>query len=183
MSETYHLRQQLIAIARQDKGKVELTKNRAPWIEKLWPATSEAGFYKIGNADYPQGNPPYCAAGMAYCVREWLRLPAVLAAFGFTAEAADKWRCKSPGAFEWLNWAQRRGLQVLPAKGHILHAADIVIYEYSHIELVTDDDNTTGGLFVAIGYNTNAAGSRDGEGCFEKPRSRDKVKAFVRLLA
>ena len=34
----------------------------------------------------------------------------------------------------------------------------------------------------AIGYNTNASGSRDGEGCFEKPRSRAAVKCFIRIL-
>lgn len=175
MSETYKLRLKLIDIARRDVGMVEKTKNRAPWIEKLWPATS-----------YPEGHDnrePYCAAGVAYCVREWLRLDPVRRAFGFVDfSKADQWRCKSPAAFGWLTWAREKGLQVLNPHA-ILHTGDLAVYSFSHIELVVDDDGTTEGPFIAIGYNTNAAGARDGEGCFEKPRHRGGVKAFIRLLA
>lgn len=174
MSETYHLRQRLLDIARRDSGRTEETKNRAPWIEKLWPATS-----------YPEGykaREPYCAAGVAYCVAAWLRDPEVQQALGKTADQCEKWRCRSAAAFGWLEWAKDHHIEVLPAKC-ILHAGDLVVYSYSHIEIVTNDDNTINGPFVAIGYNTNASGSRDGEGCFEKPRTREKVKAFIRILA
>lgn len=181
MSETYHLRQQLLGIARRDRGRTEITKNRAPWIAKFWPATSTPEFYEIGNKDYPRGDPPYCAAAVAYWVKEWLDDPDVLKAFGFNPDQAETWRCKSAGAFEWINWAKRRSLQVLNPHA-ILHAGDIVVYSYSHIEIVTDDDNTTDGPFVAIGANTNASASRDGEGCFEKPRNRHAVKNFIRIL-
>lgn len=176
---TYDLRLKLIEIARLDRNKVEVTKNQAPWIAKLWPATS-----------YPDGmqnREPYCAAGMAYCVREWLRDKTVLAALGMTAQQAEKWRCKSASVFKaensWLNWAkQAKGVTILP-KTSILHAGDLAVYSYSHIEMVTDDDNTTTGAFVAIGYNTDKSGSADGEGCYEKPRNRAKIKNFIRLLA
>lgn len=173
MSETYHIRQRLLGIARRDSGRVEITKNRAPWIEKYWPATS-----------YPEGyknREPYCAAAISYWVKEWLDDPDVLKAFGFTPDQAEKWRCKSAAAFEWINWAASKKLSVLP-KNCILHAGDLVVYSYSHIEIVTDDDNTTDGPFVAIGANTNASASRDGEGCYEKPRNRRDVKKFIRLL-
>lgn len=175
MSETYQLRFQLIEIARRDRGKVEESRNHAEWIKKLWPATN-----------YPEGyanREPYCAAGVAYCVREWLRIEAVRKALGLAdIEHAEKWRCKSAAAFGWLEWAGAHGVQVLN-RNAILHAGDLAVYEHSHIEIVTDDDNTTTGPFLAIGYNTNASGSRDGEGCFEKPRSRGAVKRFIRLLA
>lgn len=173
MSETYHLRQQLLGIARRDRGRTEITKNHAPWIEKYWPATS-----------YPEGyqnREPYCAAAVAYWVREWLDDSDVLAAFGFTPEKAEKWRCKSAAAFEWINWAKDKHLQVLNPHA-ILHAGDIVVYSRSHIGLVTDDDNTTEGPFVEISANTNAAGDREGEGVFEKPRNRHAVKNFIRIL-
>jgi hypothetical protein len=173
MSSTYELRKRFVAIARLDSGKTEVMKNHAPWIEKLWPATS-----------YPEGydnREPYCAAGLAYCLREWLKDSEVLAALNLSAQGSDQWRCKSAAAFEWQKWAGRKNLQVLPVRS-ILHTADIVIYKKSHIELVTNDDGTLGGPFVAVGYNTNASGSRDGEGCFEKPRSRSDVKCFIRIL-
>jgi len=182
MSETYQLRKKLIDIARRDRGLAEVTKNRAPWIEKLWPTTSSPEFYHKGNRDYPNGDPPYCAAGVCYCVHEWLMNEDVRRAFGFAAfKQADKWRCKSAGAFEWINWAREHSLQVLNPHA-ILHMGDLVVYSHSHIEIVVDDDGTTEGSFIAIGYNTNASGARDGEGCFEKPRQRAGVKAFIRML-
>lgn len=175
---TYPLRLAFVEIARRDKNKVEETKNRAPWIGKLWEATS-----------YPEGmanREPYCAAGLAYCMREWLKLPEVLAALKLTPTEAEKWRCKSSSVFKdpssnWRKWAKQRNLRFLPPKC-ILKMGDIIIYNYSHIELVTDDNNTTDGPFVAIGYNTNASGSRDGEGCFEKPRVRDSVRDVIRIM-
>lgn len=178
MSKTYAIRKKLIDIARLDAGKVEVSKNTAPWIAKLWPATN-----------YPTGmkeRQPYCAAGLAYCLREWLKLPEVLKSLNMTPEQAEAWRCKSASVknfkpSNWRKWARDKGLIVLP-RASILKTGDIVIYNYSHIELVTDDDGTTTGPFTAIGYNTDAAGSRDGEGCFEKPRSRAKVLEFIRIL-
>lgn len=170
---TLSLRQQLIDIARLDKNKTEITKNRAPWIEKLWAATT-----------YPEGHynrEPYCAAGVAYCLSEWLKDSHVLSALKLSPAAAETWRCKSASVKDWSKWARRRGLKIL-GKNNILKLGDIVIYDYSHIELVTDDDNTPTGPFTTIGYNTNASGSRDGEGCFEKPRSRAKVLEFIRIL-
>lgn len=173
MSETVHLRQRLVDIARRDLNKVEESKNHAPWIEKLWPATS-----------YPEGykaHEPYCAAGVAYCVKTWLQDIAIQRALGMTFDQALNWRCQSAAAFGWLDWAKEKRVEILPRKC-ILHTADLVVYNHSHIEIVTNDDNTIDGPFVAIGYNTNASGARDGEGCFEKPRKRDGVKAFIRLL-
>jgi len=178
---TFKLRTRLVDLARVSEGLVEVTKNRAPWIAKFWPATFTPRFYIKGNATYPNGDPPYCAAAVSYWVREWLKDPEVLAAFGMTPDQAEQWRCQSPACAEWSKWARRKGLQILPPNS-ILKRGDIVIYSYSHIEIVTDDDGTTKGPFVAIGANTNAAASRDGEGCFEKPRSRAKVKEFIRLL-
>lgn len=97
---TLELRQKLIDIARRDVGKVEITHNRAPWLSKLWTAT-----------DYPNGHvdrQPYCAAGMAYCVREWLKDKDVLAQLKLTPFMAEAWRCKSPAAFAWNTWALNR---------------------------------------------------------------------------
>ena len=173
MSETYHLRQQLLSIARRDRGRTEITKNHAPFIEKYWPATS-----------YPEGyknREPYCAAAVAYWVNEWLDDPDVLKAFSFTPEQAEKWRCKSAAAFGWINWARDKNLQVMNPHA-ILHAGDLVVFSRSHIGIVTDDDDTTSGPFVEISANTNAAGDREGEGVFEKPRNRSSVKNFIRLL-
>src|SRR5689334_4922697 len=95
---TLALRQRLIAIADKDVGQMETSRNHGPAIEKFWPATS-----------YPEGyanREPYCAAGVSYWVREWLKDPSVLAALGKTPQEAEKWRCKSARAFDWIDWAK-----------------------------------------------------------------------------
>lgn len=169
----FPLRTRLVHIARADRDKVEVTKNTAPWIRKFWPATT----YPTGMANQE----PYCAAAVAYWVKQWLTDPEVLKAFGMSPATAEAWRCKDASVAGWSKWAKTKGLQLLPPRS-FLRRADLVIYDYSHIELVTDDDGTLTGPFVAIGANTNAAASRDGEGCFEKPRNRARVKHFIRLL-
>jgi hypothetical protein len=175
---TYNLRQELIKIARKDVGKVEVTKNQAPFIKKLWPATT-----------YPEGyenREPYCAAGIAYCVQQWLLNADVRNALGLTEKTAEKWRCKSAAVTGWIRWAKdTSGVKVLP-RSVILHAGDLAVYKWEngsrHIETVVDDDNTKDGPFVAIGYNTDEAGSRDGQGTWQKPRSRSQIECFIRML-
>ncbi len=168
---SYELRLKLIEIARRNVNKTEVSANRAPWIAPLWTATS-----------YPDGmanREPYCAAGVAWCVREWLKLPEVLKALKKTPEQAEKWRGKSAGAFAWGHWARDKGLQIL-GKNDVFHTGDLIIYSHSHIEFYVDDLPRT--QFTAIGYNTNSAGDRDGQGCFEKPRTRAGIKEVVRIL-
>jgi hypothetical protein len=172
MSTTFELRKKLCAIARRNVGKTEVTRNRAPWIAPLWKATS-----------YPDGmsnKEPYCAAGMAWCLKLWgEENPDVLKALKLTPAKFEKWRCKSAGAFAWQHWAEDKGLQIL-GEGDNFHAGDLVIYEFSHIEMYVDD--LPGKSFTAIGYNTGMTGSRDGEGCVEKPRARHSIKSVIRIL-
>lgn len=170
---TYTIRQALLNIARLDVNKTETSRNQADWIKKFWPATT-----------YPTGylnREPYCAAALCYWLQQWFLQPETAEAFGKSSPELEAYRCKSPAVFDWPTWAKRVDAKVL-GKTVILHAADIVVYSYSHIELVSNDDNTKTGPFVAIGANTNASGSRDGEGCFEKPRTRASVKCFIRLI-
>lgn len=97
---TLELRQRLVEIARRDVGKVEISHNRAPWIAKYWNST-----------DYPNGHrdrAPFCAAAVAYWVHQWLKDKEVLAQLKLTPEMAERWRCKSAGAFVWGAWAQGR---------------------------------------------------------------------------
>lgn len=168
---TLPLRQKLVAIARRNVGKTEVTPNRAPWIAPLWKATS-----------YPDGmanREPYCAAGVAWCIQQWGLLPDVLAAFKMTANQFEKWRCKSAGAFAWGHWAREKNLLILDPSDNF-HTGDLIIYRHSHIEMYVQDLPTGG--FTAIGYNTNALGSREGQGCAEKPRPRNTIKEVIRLL-
>jgi len=179
MSDTYSIRNKLIEIARGDVGKREVTHNRAPWIAKLWTATN----YAEGMAD----RQPYCAAGVAYCLREWGKIPEVLDALKMTPTQFEKWRCKSASVFSadynWVDWARDKGLTFINPKTGNFHAGDLLVYKYSHIEIyVTDDATLAPDGIMAIGYNTDDAAGRDGDGCFEKPRARSKLLHVIRIL-
>ena len=173
------IRQQLVEIARRDVGKVEQTRNRAPWIAKYWPATSAPELYSLSNPSY-RGRPPYCAAAVCYWVQQWLALPEVRAALKMTPAQAERWRCKSPAAFGWLDWANARKLEVLSDRPtERLRVGDLMIFDVSHIGIVRDDD---GGNVWTIEANTGNGSVRDGDGCFERKRDRSAARAFIRLI-
>lgn len=165
----------LLAIAREDIGKREVTSNRAPWIAKLWRDT----VYKDGMQD----RAPYCAAGMCYAVAEWGRRLAAMGELRATLAMGlpefERWRCKSARAFDWREWGRKRGLQGLPDTG-TPQPGDIVVFDFSHIGLVTGVPNQA--EIVTVEYNTNGGGSREGDGCMEKRRAKSLAQCFIRLL-
>lgn len=171
---TLALRDRLVKIARQDVGQTESSRNQGTAIKKFWPATS-----------YPEGyanREPYCAAALCYWVREWLKDPEVLKALGFTPAQAEAWRCKSARAYDWIDWAKKKGLLLLSdSQSNVLHTADIVVYDFSHIGVIYDDYKDR---IVAIEANTGSPekNQRDGDGIFEKDRPREIARYFIRLL-
>ena len=169
---TLAIRQALVEIARRDVGKVEITRNRAPWIQKYWPATTLPN----GHTD----RQPYCAAAVCYWVREWLKIPEVMAALKMTPTGAERWRCKSAAAFGWLDWANARKLDVLSdSPTERLRVGDLFIFDVSHIGIVRDDD--ANGVYT-IEANTGNGSVRDGDGCWERKRDRSAARAFIRLI-
>lgn len=173
-STTYELRKRLVEIAKNDIGQVETSRNQAPFIKRYWPATS-----------YPEGyanREPYCAAAVCYWVQQWLKDPAVLAALGRTPAQAEKWRCKSARAFDWRDWGKKNGLLVFDDNPkNVIHTGDLMIFDFSHIGIV-DTDDTKRRIVKTVEANTNAGGSRDGDGCWEKERALSLAQCFVRLL-
>lgn len=169
---TLALREKLVAIAKKDVGQMETSRNRGPAIAKFWPATS-----------YPEGyanREPYCAAGVVYWVREWLRDPEVLAALKITTTSAESWRCKSARAFDWQDWGKSKGLLIMnDGQANVLHTGDIMVFDMSHIGIVTDDFDSH---VRTIEANTGATGGRDGDGIFEKVRARSLAKCFIRIM-
>lgn len=169
---TYPLRQRFVEIARRDVGQTETSRNRGPAMKRFWPATS-----------YPEGyanRDKYCAAAMCYWLREWLRDPDVRGALGMTPAKAEAWRCKSARAFDWTEWARRKGLLVMDdAQSNELHTADVMIFDMSHIGLVYDDTKTR---VSTIEANTGPSGGNDGDGVWQKNRERSLARNFIRLL-
>ncbi|MGB3006669.1 MAG: hypothetical protein WBC06_09180 [Chitinophagaceae bacterium] len=168
------LRQKLVEIARVNVGRVESSRNQAPWIKPLWFSTS------YGLEGY-ENREPYCAAGMCWALDQWTKIAAVRSAMGMTPVEIEGWRCKSAAVSGWYKWAVENKIQILPPSAN-MHTGDFIIYRYSHIEMFVDDSGPSSKTFTAIGYNTNAAGSRDGEGCAEKSRDRALVKYIIRVM-
>jgi len=159
---TLALRQKLVSIASLDVGQTEKTRNQSTAIKKFWPATT-----------YPQGyadRSPYCAAAVAYWVQQWLKDAEVCKALGKSPSQAQLWRCKSPAAFGWRDWANRNGLLVMnDDQDNTLHTADIMVFDCSHIGIVTGD---TGPWVDTIEANTGSTNTRDGDGIWAKRRHR-----------
>lgn len=170
---TLALRERLVAIARRDVGQVEISRNHGDFIRKYWPCTN----YSEGYDD----RAPYCAAACCGWLHEWLKDPEVLAALKMTPTQAEVWRCKSPAAFGWTEWARDKGLLVMSdSLANTLHTGDFMVFDMSHIGLVYDDYSNR---VKTIEANTGEGGGRDGEGVFDKDRPREMARNFIRLLA
>lgn len=169
---SYALRKLLVSTAAADVGAMETSRNQGPIIKKFWPATSYPDGYK--------NREPYCAAAVCYWVREWLRIPEVIAAFGKTPAQLEAWRCKSARAFDWIAWAEKRNLQIFDdGQKNTLHTGDIMVFDMSHIGVVITDK---GSRVETIEANTGATGGRDGDGIFAKSRERKLGRCFIRLI-
>ena len=171
---TLPLRRRLVDLCRQDRGKEETKRNQGDWIKKFWPATSYPGGYVEQQ--------PYCAAGLVYWVREWLRDPEVQAALKLTPKEVESWRCKSASCFKaadsWEAWAKKKGLWI-PGPFVDLNVGDLVIYTHSHIEIVTDTHSNGN---TVLGFNTGNGVERDGRWCYEKPMKVTRIRGAIRML-
>lgn len=169
---TLPLRQRLIDIAMRDVNQIETSRNQGPAIKKFWTATNYQEGYK--------NREPYCSAAVCYWVREWLKDKEVLAALGMTDYGAEVWRCKSARAFDWLDWAKRKGVRVLSdSPKEVLHTGDVVVYDISHVGIVRDD---YADKVATIEANTGTGSDRDGDGIFLRVRPRSMARAFIRLM-
>ena len=84
------------------------------------------------------------------------------------------------GAFWFEDWARQQGLTVLSGRAKV-RRGDLVIYAFSHIGIASSDEKD--GRFRCIEGNTNDAGSREGDGVFEKLRPKSQVRSIIRPFA
>lgn len=168
-------RKLLVEIAARDVGYTEVTRNRAPWIKEYWPVTD----YSIGY----EKRSPYCAAACCYWLatlgRELAAAGELRKTFNRSLSEFERWRCKSAGAWRWQEWAEKRGLMILPDSVTPL-PADFMIFDMSHIGIV---ESASGNRVKTIEANTGPSGGRDGDGCWRKDRERSLARAFIRVIA
>jgi hypothetical protein len=126
---------------------------------------------------------PWCAALTSWVVREWLKDPENVEWLGLKVMTPEKWRPRTAAAFGYISWAKER-----PATAKVLsnkakpHVGDFVIFDFSHIGIVTKV--LLNGRFQCVEGNTNGRGTRDsksGDGVWLKTRSASLVRNFVRI--
>lgn len=130
---------------------------------------------------------PWCAAFVAWCLREALLSKEGMLYLG--ANLIDAWRCRDASAFGWIQWAQARRLDVLP-NTVLPMAGDIVVFDFNgpaigggHIGIV-EISATDRTRIATIEGNTNGQGDREsvaGDGVWRKVRHAALVKNFIRL--
>lgn len=164
------IRQKLVDIATAEVGVLEKGRNTGKRIIDYQRATSLEGT-----------GWPYCAAFVCWCIREWGKDPEVLAHLKMTPAQFEKWRPKTAAAFGFEDWASKRGLTIFgDGEGNQLRTGDIMVFDMSHIGIVTGDRGTQ---VNTIEGNTGATGGRDGEGVWAKVRKRREARSFIRILA
>ena len=158
-------------VAREYVGLRETSTNRGPHLDKFWKATS----YPSGSAN----REPWCSAFVSFCVQEAdRRSPALALRIPPTFPAVD----------QWLPWAERAetGCVVfrLGSVRFAPMAGDIVVFKptFSHVGIVAAD-YTGDGMIHTIEGNTNEAGSREGDGVWEKSRAIKPAWSFIRVPA
>ena len=114
---------------------------------------------------------PWCAAFIDWLVREAMRDggPYTFA------------RPTTAGAWDVENWSRKQdgSTQTKRSPGSDIQAGDIVIFKFSHIGICVRGPEAD--RIRTIEGNTDAAGSREGGGVFEKSRSLDSIKTRIRF--
>ena len=114
---------------------------------------------------------PWCAAFICWIVREAM------------SDSEKFTRPRTAGAWDFENWARGKhgvvpGVRLIkPAAG--VKAGDIVVFTFSHIGVATAD--STGNSVLTVEGNTNAAGSREGDGVWAKTRKLSQIRSIIRF--
>lgn len=153
------LREAFVEIAREKIGVTEEGgNNRGAMVQQFQAAASWL----------PGTGWAWCAAYVGWCfdrLAERYRLPFA------TPEGA--------GAFWYEDWAKEQGIKVLSSSSSVIRG-DLLIYEFSHIDIATQSE--IAGRYCSVGGNTNAANSRDGDGVWEKPKTKKtaRIRSIIR---
>jgi len=153
------MREAFVEIARSMIGTVEEGgNNRGPMVQQFQDAASW-----LDGTGWA-----WCAAFVGWCfdrVAEKYHL-------GFaTPEGA--------GAFWYEDWGRQQKLKIL-APSSTIKRGDLIIYSFSHIDIATQDERD--GRYCSVGGNTNSANSRDGDGVWEKWKTKKtaQIRTIIR---
>tara|TARA_R110000772_G_scaffold57025_1_gene129450 strand:- start:4188 stop:4811 length:624 start_codon:yes stop_codon:yes gene_type:complete len=110
---------------------------------------------------------PWCAAFICWLCKE--------------AGVPDSKRPQTAGAWDFERWAKKRSSPVTFYKvgKTAIKKGDILVYTFSHIGLAAADQ--TSSSVNTIEGNTDASGSREGGGVYEKTRRLSQIRSVIRF--
>lgn len=150
----------LAKIAAAHIGELERTRNRSPFILKIWRETWEDG------GEYYENREPWCAAFVCWCIKQSIGTNVRLGALPS--------RVLSPSVHLMRErLAGNSGARIVGWRD--AQAGDLITFlpAFSHIGIVERCD--VGGLWTIEG-NTNGEGSREGDGVYRRTRAEDLVR-------
>jgi hypothetical protein len=158
--------QKIIEIARAEVGVTESPRNsnRGKRVDE----------YKATTWLDPRQAWPWCAAFVCWVMRKT----------GIKETATFKLP-RTASAWDFINWslAQDKTTRTLRnPKAKDIAAGDIIVFTFSHIGIAVSGCGEDG-IFWTVEGNTNKAGSREGDGVYEKSRGIEQVKARIRINA
>lgn len=170
----------LVAIATAEIGTREIGDNTGPRVEEYQRATW------LQPAAWA-----WCAAFTCWIMREWLKdeqvrndVKGCFKRSTLTLAEAEKVRCQDASAFGWEKWAKKHEISVLP-ETELARAGDFVVFDFSHIGLVIEDQTSLQSKIITIEGNTNKKGTRDskgGDGVWRKEREPSLTNSYIRLF-
>jgi hypothetical protein len=158
-----------VAVAREEIGVRETSKNQGKGIAKYWKDTTYPDGYK--------NREPYCAAFVCWVVAEAERR-------GHDVGPKPK----SAAVRNIVSWAKKltSGTVVFPPASakYSPQAGDLIFWSFNgnapnHIGIVAGSAGP--GKLTTVEANTNFAGSREGDGVYERTRTIGGAAGFIRL--
>lgn len=158
------LASRIVALARTElaAGIRETSKNQGPGLAKYWTATSYLTGY--------DNREPYCAAFVCWIIRQAIgdrkvnyNLPT------------------SPVAYDIEKWGAaniKNGVKVLKNSDKLLPGDIFTLSAASHTGIIVGVNSST---VTTIEGNTDGSGSREGDGVYEKTRTKVSLRKIVRL--
>jgi cell wall-associated NlpC family hydrolase len=156
------LAEKLIALAKKEVGVEEVNgTNCGPRVNEYKSATwlDETKSW------------PWCAAFICWLFRE-----------GMKDGSYTFKRPQTAGAYDFENWCREQDKSVTLKKPHNgdIKPGDIVIFNFSHIGIAIGSPDSTGYVKTIEG-NTDAEGSREGGGVYEKRRKLSSIRSIIRV--
>lgn len=152
-------RSRLVSIAKGQVGKREVGNNGGLAVRSYQSATwLEPGAW------------PWCAAFVCWCYQ--------VAALG--SPECSRRRPTTPRAFEFEPWGRKHAQVLKPAAGVL--PGDIVVFQFptgGHVGIAVTASKD--GEFSTVEGNTNPAGSREGDGVYQRKRNFAFVRSIIRL--